>query len=92
MQCRHNTIQEDRSDCRMLVVMDFSKYFYKRNVTVTMEALDKKELQEYIHDMVFVFEYWPQSLQLSHAEAEENAAPRPGVRKKRRNEEQGASG
>jgi len=37
----------------MLVVMDFSKYFYKRNVT--MEALDKKELQQYIHDMVFVF-------------------------------------
>ena len=51
MQCRHNTIEEDRS--RMLVVMDFSKYFYKRNVT--MEALDKKELQQYIHDMVFVF-------------------------------------
>jgi hypothetical protein len=57
MQCRHSTIEEERD--RVLVIMDFSRYFYKRNVT--MEAKEKKELQEHIHDMVMVIESWPKT-------------------------------
>ena len=75
MQCRHNTIEEERG--RMLVVMDFSKYFYKRNVT--MEALTKKDRQEYIHDMVLVFESWPRSASASEPEEEEMKAAAPPI-------------
>ena len=70
MQCRYSAIDQERGR-RMLVVMDFSKYFYKRNVT--MEATTKKERQEYIHDMVMVLESWPREEQLADAETSQIA-------------------
>jgi hypothetical protein len=54
IQCRHETIQANRK--RALVVMDFSRYFYQRNVTMENEM--KKGTEEYIHDMVMVIECW----------------------------------
>jgi hypothetical protein len=68
MQCRHETIQAHRK--RVLVVMDFSKYFYQRNVTMDNEM--KKGTEEYIHDMVMVIECWPEEeKQLAPAEGKE---------------------
>jgi len=55
MQCRHDTIESDRD--RVLVVMDFSKFNLRQNVTATTEQKEGKP--ETVHDMIMVLEYWP---------------------------------